>query len=497
MFDQFKQTLTKLFAADHERARLVRPRGTLERLEDRMMLSATYGDFGYSRPAPASHPYGDFGPPPASSSAAVAFPQQQQGTVYYNSQSFSLPLPQHITGGWQQLAPAPAWNQGFAGLPAPYYEMIVYQSGPGYSKLSYVKAAPWGTMTISHINVGSAGVSRGAPPVEGDGLGVNGALPKANRLTGSNYTTNPTGTNDREYSHNTSPAPSGVGTITTQTGKPRSPEYFLANYTPAASDMPIAAPVLSRETSTVASLTAAARDVAFQEFSQSLFQPNATTALERTNSDTLSRDATPSDAMDGLMQPSDQQTNDAVANSSDAVTREREAVDAVLDDLEDVDSLAAPPEAQTQNRKADLPTDAALDDLPAGEVDGGMVLLQSTGDANDNGFDLTPVYAAQVGRLPASAKMETSIGIFYQAMDVASDDAPLLEAAPRAESTLQQKGQLRLGEEGPAKFEQSSAGKAAALVGATILTGALVWMNYGGRIALPEQTAQKRRVARG
>src|SRR5690348_16037305 len=89
MFDQFKQELTRLFAAGNERTNVARTRGTLERLEDRMMLSATYGDFGYNGPTPVSHPSGDFGPPPARNSAAFASPQQQHGAVSYNTQSFS------------------------------------------------------------------------------------------------------------------------------------------------------------------------------------------------------------------------------------------------------------------------------------------------------------------------------------------------------------------------------------------------------------------------
>src|SRR5262245_21299834 len=89
MFVQFKQTLTKLFAAGNERATVARARGTLERLEDRMMLTASYGDIGYSHAGPVSHPYGDFGPPLASNSASYSSQPVQQPTVSYESYSFS------------------------------------------------------------------------------------------------------------------------------------------------------------------------------------------------------------------------------------------------------------------------------------------------------------------------------------------------------------------------------------------------------------------------
>ena len=77
-------------------------------------------------------------------------------------------------------------------------------------------------------------------------------------------------------------------------------------------------------------------------------------------------------------------------------------------ELQDVDTAARPqPTSQRcrQSRTNDLnfQIDSAdgdvADELPAGEVDGGMVLLQSTGDANESGFDLTPVYAEHVGAI--------------------------------------------------------------------------------------------------
>jgi hypothetical protein len=270
----------------------------------------------------------------------------------------------------------------------------------------------------------------------------------------------------------------------------------FAGIVSTGSDMPVASQALARETSTVAALTAAARDVAFQEFSPSLFQSNATNALDRTNVETAIGDATKPDVNDGLI-PSSDEANSVVASSSDAVAREREAVDAVLGELEDVDPLVPAPESQAQSRNVELPTDTALDDLSAGEVDGGMVLLQSTGDANGNGLDLTPVYAEHVERLTAPAKIEASIGIFYQAMDVATDDAPLMEATPQNGPTWQLQRKIQSEDGLPTKRDASSPSKAATLIGATTLTGALVWMNRGGRITRQKPAAQKRRVGRG
>jgi hypothetical protein len=125
-----------------------------------------------------------------------------------------------------------------------------------------------------------------------------------------------------------------------------------------------------------------------------------------------------------------------------------------------------------------------------------MVLLQSTGDANGNGFDLTQVYAENVGRFNAPAKMETSVGMF-QAVDVGSDEAPIVESVPQNESTTQFNRETKLDDEFPAKREQSSS-KAAAVIGATTLTGALVWLNRAGsQSSRQKPTAQRRRVFRG
>jgi hypothetical protein len=124
-----------------------------------------------------------------------------------------------------------------------------------------------------------------------------------------------------------------------------------------------------------------------------------------------------------------------------------------------------------------------------------MVLLQSTRDANESGFDLTPVYADHLERFEAPAKMEMSVGMF-QAVDVAIDEAPIIEAAPKTDSTTELKSEIKLDDKLSTKREQSS-NKAAAVVGATTLTGALVWLNRAGsRFSRAKTTAQKRRVFR-
>jgi hypothetical protein len=262
-------------------------------------------------------------------------------------------------------------------------------------------------------------------------------------------------------------------------------------------DVPFASQILARETGTVAALTAVAREVAFQEFSATLFQANATSPADRANFDLVGAETAQSDMLDGFIPPADASiANDAV-NSSDAVARERQAVDAVLEELHDLDKLLPGGASMDVNFPIDLQEESSLDELAAGEVDGGMVLLQSTRDANESGFDLTPVYADHLERFDAPAKMEMTVGMF-QAVDVAIDEAPIIEAAPTTDSSTELKPEIKLDDTLPTKRDQSSSNKAAAIVGATTLTGALVWLNRAGsRFGRQKPTAQKRHVFRG
>jgi hypothetical protein len=80
----------------------------------------------------------------------------------------------------------------------------------------------------------------------------------------------------------------------------------------------------------------------------------------------------------------------------------------------------------------------------------------------------------------------------FQAMDVASDDAPLVDVVQPTEQSAQVNRDARSEDKLPTKREQSSTNKAAALVGVTTLTGALVWMN---RAMSTKPTAQKRHAS--
>jgi hypothetical protein len=540
MFDHFKQKLTKLRAGRRERLNDARRRGMLERLEDRMMLSATYGDFGYNRPAPTSHSYGDLGAPPATSSAAyssqpaaarMAFygsysvsSVREVGYAYYDYQSdagtaFASPERVSTIGErWQSQA---VWNQSFGMLP-PRSE-LGFPSKAETSSMSRSVIPPTYTVSIYYVEIvwaGPPGTRAVSAPDSGEyppprlGLsqpgGSNNAIspthtnnPGAGTAGGQGYGgSNPGslwGSGDQRYLIN--PSEPGLVFDHIDNGRiyirPSLPIDRVLTNAASTSDSTIASQTLWQETTTAVILNAVARDLAFQEFSASLPQSNTTIAPDRTSLEAVGRETTQSDLNGGFADSSGEATNKVAMNSADAVAREREAVDAVLDELEDVDSLMPAPEPHAQSSNSERPVDKALGALQADEAEGGMVLLQSTGDANGNGLDLAPAYAEHVERLIAPAKMEASIAIFYQAMDIAADDAPLVEVGPQTSPSTQATRDIKSADGLPAKREQSSAGKAATLVGATTLTGALVWMNRGARVARHKPAAQKRRVVRG
>ncbi len=126
-------------------------------------------------------------------------------------------------------------------------------------------------------------------------------------------------------------------------------------------------------------------------------------------------------------------TDETIAASLDALQRERAAIDAVLAELHDVKLQTetahrdVPAADQEQCPKAaevgDTNSHVARDDQAPSprtqiDLDGGMVLLQPTGDANSNAYDLAAVYLHGLESTAAAPLgVEASVGM-YQAIDV-------------------------------------------------------------------------------
>jgi hypothetical protein len=121
-----------------------------------------------------------------------------------------------------------------------------------------------------------------------------------------------------------------------------------------------------------------------------------------------------------------------VAASLDALQRERAAIDAVLAQLHDL-KLHAKTNANQQTETTDgqnsdiaresgenyLPADHQLSAQTASDqAEGGMVLLEPSGDANSSAYDLTAVYFSGLdGSDDVPLGVEASVGT-YQAIDI-------------------------------------------------------------------------------
>lgn len=138
-----------------------------------------------------------------------------------------------------------------------------------------------------------------------------------------------------------------------------------------------------------------------------------------------------SDDKTSLDQPADESLADqTVAESLDALQRERAAIDEVLAGLHDVklQPTTSHPEDVTGNHENfsttsdqaeqnDFNTAYQTQAPPRVEANGGMVLLQPSGDANSNAYDLATAYLAGVDNpVAAPLGVEATVGM-YQAID--------------------------------------------------------------------------------
>ena len=108
---------------------------------------------------------------------------------------------------------------------------------------------------------------------------------------------------------------------------------------------------------------------------------------------------------------------------------------------------------------------------PLADAEGGMVMLETSGDANDSVFDLSG-WRTTSRICSVRAGVEAAVG-FYQAMDVATDEVPTADVpAANTEFESARHGERTIASRHKAKG--TSPNNAAAAVGATILVGAAV-----------------------
>ncbi len=187
------------------------------------------------------------------------------------------------------------------------------------------------------------------------------------------------------------------------------------------------------------------------------------------------------------------------ATSADAVAQEQAAVEAVLKSLKDVNSL--PGEANTgtsvHDDAANVKQDARIADLVFGtlgnvalaEAEGGMVLLQASGDANASPINLSNVAADHLEMLNVRLGIEASVG-FYQAVDIGMEESSAVENVPTANRAFEPLRQAKTDNRysGESGGEVTRKAATATAVGASTLIGAMLWC-VGRKKAEDEQAS--------
>jgi hypothetical protein len=515
MLSQLRRKWSKLLRLRQTNRELPVLRWQVERLEDRSMLSASFGPVPYGHgPGPMqgthgaselhSMPPGAYAPPP--SYRDVAGFQPMRG-AHGSQPAFGSFGPQ--LGMQDDLAARPMMP-AYEPQQSPYLNPNTSMSPPAVEKLTSSPIIKSQTRTntpdTSLGNLANSGLTHT------DAAG-------ANPSTLPNWAASlPPGTwNVFLVSPNSS---SFLGTVTVGS-QPLSETHSLSNPnqnilgnvgsvaqkslsgTPS-SDLPLLSQLYLHDSSAspVSVLSAALRDIVFQGYLPNLAA--ATNAnYDRANVNSLSQESGSPLSVDGFIQQTDESFTDIGTAQNDALTLESNAVNDILRTLRQVDApaqlLVAESSAVSQLNGTNLPTfiidlqtDFTIDEVAAAQVDGGMVLLQSTGDANASSFDLTPLYAAQVDSFVAPTSMEASVGV-YQAIDVAADESAIVESQPSG-ATVNSSTDVNTQTSLPQKREQDASHKAA-VIGLTALTGAMVWVSRAhAESDKTQQAAQKRRV---
>jgi hypothetical protein len=409
----------------------VRVRPGIERLESRAMLSATMGSPPYGHAGP------EFGPPHIDGPPAdeMAIFGSEPHPVIHNETVEMRPADDGFGDAAGPAMPPPRRRPAPLRAPAP---VILVPNDPG-------------------------------PPVDPVPDVATPSSPASNPVVSSPIRA-PTPTLDVPPIENITSSPTSAPAV--------APNINFISTQQVLNSIPSAAQIVTRNVDSAALVNAGALDSAFNAYNPQLLLAAASVAeLDR---DELHAAAEANKAMDtelsGFLSEPNVLSGDAIKASADAVERERQAVDAALSDLHDYDPLTVDSamigeengEGQKEFDRATADADAA-DELLF-DQDGGMVMLEATGDANTNAVLPGSHEAAESLAVPVPIGVEAAVGI-YQAMDIATEEsvaAPLPVTEPVRPVTLENRvsvGSVR---------ERS--GSAAAIAGATFV-GGLLWTN--------------------
>jgi hypothetical protein len=385
------------------RGGLPRFRGQIEQLESRTVLSATIGVV-------------------AVDVVAVDF---EAHTVTVIAVLESRPLVPHLaTNAFNQFGDAPR------------------ETVPPFGSHSYF-GDPWRPLGFG------GRPDRQFPLGLSDGGGANGGGAIVDIGTGQAGPNNSTDYGQPQFAHADSPAEPGAATGATSnfvppSGDVRGPVAFMDHSLRDATGS-VAGYSSSPSTLTSTSEPASTRnrfslntyDAAFGEYSPNSLLLAADvdsqhgTDLDDELADKLDSDEESSNDLSGSKESL---AAADVAASLDALQRERSAIDAVLAGLHEVklrtDTQSPETPAVHQSSGAITESDSrehranerVIPAKPVDQADGGMVLLEPSGDANSSAYDLTAVYLRGLnGNRAVPLGVEASIGM-YQAIDIGTSE---------------------------------------------------------------------------
>jgi hypothetical protein len=271
----------------------------------------------------------------------------------------------------------------------------------------------------------------------------------------------------------------------------------------AAIAVPVLTQSMSREVELSSLVSSGALDAALQTYTSQLLLVSGAASSQITSTSTLNDLSTSTgDAADDFVRLSDLSPSRAEASNADALSREQATVEEVFQSLQGVDSLPSDTNESAAAHDGSISDqqDAQVTDLIFGTAfdvadnDGGMVLLQASGDANQSPINLANVAESHPGMFSPHVGVEVSVG-FYQAVDRGFEEFSAVEILPTA-NTAPQPGQAK-----PMNGYSVGAGfpsqKSAGILTASTLLGGLLWC--AGRKQVDKRYAKsqdKQRLAR-
>jgi len=472
MLSRIKKLLATKFARRGERGANCQPtrRRQFERLEDRAMLSATMGLMPFGS--------GGLGLDPRALEAGTFAPSPQLFTRFAGPAEWAERAPDPMHGGFHDR---PATSSGLGDDPGKW------DFGAGTAQLASSNTQPTSQ---------AQSLSKPFSPVASNTATTVVVIVVTSGPTIVEYYTFVPVASPQQIVRapwSSPPLSSALLSPKPETGghpfeAPSGPSISAIHPLPlsaAFSGIPTAAQIVSHDYNAAALAPWGALDAAYQSYASQLLLVTTATSNERASlmaADDLSGRA--GDAFDDFIRLNDFAIDDDELIPGQAVARERAAVDAVLQRLQDLDSLpselgnADTGREDTGNANEggpwiDGPFPAPLENVALAAAEGGMVLLQASGEANESAINLANVAADHLDLLSVRAGVETSIG-FYQAVDVGSDDLSadnLPTANPTVEPARQARPDHRYSHDGDGETSR----KAAAALGASTLVGALLW----------------------